>query len=155
MRGWFSREYQPVETVEPGGSVSFQARNAGWKWDPVNVTDRPQGGNQQVGVPTRLRGKHGSLRIDADGHRIDCIKRFVKQFVGDGSFLQSHSPSGVENPQQEFWRTGCLQPVADRFEISGQRPNRIDRAQNRGHCSVRCSSKSALIEPVKTAVPGA
>ena len=34
MRGWFSREYDPVETVEPGGSVSFQSRNAGWKWDP-------------------------------------------------------------------------------------------------------------------------
>lgn len=56
MRGWFSREYEPVETIEPGGSVSFHARNAGWKWDPVNVTDRPEGAGHALEGPFEVRG---------------------------------------------------------------------------------------------------
>jgi acetamidase/formamidase len=56
VRGWFSRDYDPVETVEPGGSVSFQARNAGWKWDPVNVTDRPEGAGHALEGPFEVRG---------------------------------------------------------------------------------------------------
>ena len=56
MKGWFSREYETVETVEPGGSVSFQARNAGWKWDPVNVTDRPEGAGHALEGPFEVRG---------------------------------------------------------------------------------------------------
>jgi acetamidase/formamidase len=56
VRGWFSREYEPVETVEPGGSVSFQSRNAGWKWDPVNVGDRPEGAGHALEGPFELRG---------------------------------------------------------------------------------------------------
>ena len=68
MRGWFSREYDPVETVEPGGSVSFQSRNAGWKWDPVNVTDRPEGAGHALEGPFEVRGARADqtlvVRVD-------------------------------------------------------------------------------------------
>ncbi|HKN64560.1 MAG TPA: acetamidase/formamidase family protein [Gaiellaceae bacterium] len=68
MRGWFSCEYEPVETVDPGGSVSFQARNAGWKWDPVNVTDRPEGAGHALEGPFELRraraGQTLVVRVD-------------------------------------------------------------------------------------------
>ncbi len=56
MRGWFSRDYEPVVSIDPGGSVSFQARNAGWKWDPVNVTDRPEGAGHALEGPFEVRG---------------------------------------------------------------------------------------------------
>jgi acetamidase/formamidase len=56
MRGWFSRDYEPVETLDPGGSVSFRSRNAGWKWDPVNVADRPDGAGHALEGPFGVRG---------------------------------------------------------------------------------------------------
>ena len=33
IHGHFSTDLPPVVTVEPGDSVSFQALNAGWRWD--------------------------------------------------------------------------------------------------------------------------
>ena len=56
MRGWFSRDYEPVAAVDPGGQVVFQARNAGWKWDPVNPTDRPEGAGHALEGPFEVRG---------------------------------------------------------------------------------------------------
>jgi acetamidase/formamidase len=56
VRGWFSRDYEPVVSIDPGESVSFQARNAGWKWDPVNVTDRPDGAGHALEGPFEVRG---------------------------------------------------------------------------------------------------
>jgi acetamidase/formamidase len=56
VRGWFCREYEPVATVDPGEPVVFQARNAGWKWDPVNVTDRPEGAGHALEGPFEVRG---------------------------------------------------------------------------------------------------
>jgi acetamidase/formamidase len=56
LRGWFSRDYEPVEAIDPGGSVVFQSRNAGWKWDPVNVTDRPEGAGHALEGPFEVRG---------------------------------------------------------------------------------------------------
>jgi acetamidase/formamidase len=68
VRGWFSRDYEPVETVAPGESVSFQARNAGWKWDPVNVTDRPEGAGHALEGPFEVRGARAGqtlvVRVD-------------------------------------------------------------------------------------------
>jgi acetamidase/formamidase len=56
LRGWFSRDYEPVAAVDPGGQVVFQARNAGWKWDPVNPTDRPEGAGHALEGPFEVRG---------------------------------------------------------------------------------------------------
>jgi acetamidase/formamidase len=56
MKGFFSRDYEPVVTVDPGEPVVFQSRNAGWKWDPVNVTDRPEGAGHALEGPFEVRG---------------------------------------------------------------------------------------------------
>ncbi|HET8527648.1 MAG TPA: acetamidase/formamidase family protein [Gaiellaceae bacterium] len=56
MRGWFSRDYEPAATVDPGEPIVFQARNAGWKWDPANVTDRPEGAGHALEGPFEVRG---------------------------------------------------------------------------------------------------
>jgi acetamidase/formamidase len=56
VRGFFSRDYEPVATVDPGEPVAFQARNAGWKWDPVDVTDRPEGAGHALEGPFEVRG---------------------------------------------------------------------------------------------------
>jgi acetamidase/formamidase len=68
VRGWFSRDYEPVETVERGASVSFQARNAGWKWDPVNLADRPEGAGHALEGPFEVRGARAGqslvVRVD-------------------------------------------------------------------------------------------
>jgi acetamidase/formamidase len=56
VRGWFSRDYEPVASVDPGEPLVFQARNAGWKWDPVNSTDRPEGAGHALEGPFEVRG---------------------------------------------------------------------------------------------------
>ncbi len=56
MRGWFSRDYEPVATVDPGEPVVFQARNAGWRWDAADVTDRPEGAGHALEGPFEVRG---------------------------------------------------------------------------------------------------
>ena len=56
MRGWFSREYEPVETVEPGGSVSFQVPNAGWFWDADVEPERPEGAGHALHGPVEVHG---------------------------------------------------------------------------------------------------
>jgi acetamidase/formamidase len=56
VKGFFSRDYEPAATVEPGESVGFSARNAGWKWDPVEATDRPDGAGHALEGPFEVRG---------------------------------------------------------------------------------------------------
>jgi acetamidase/formamidase len=56
VRGWFSRDYEPVATVEPGEAVVFEARNAGWKWDPEDGTERPEGAGHALEGPFEVRG---------------------------------------------------------------------------------------------------
>jgi acetamidase/formamidase len=68
VRGWFSREYAPVAVVDPGEPVVFRARNAGWKWDPVNPTDRPEGAGHALEGPFEVRGAcaGGTLVVHVD-----------------------------------------------------------------------------------------
>ena len=68
MRGWFSRDYEPVATVDPGEPVVFTARNSGWKWDPVNTTDRPEGAGHALEGPFEVRGARagGTLVVHID-----------------------------------------------------------------------------------------
>ena len=56
MRGWFSRDYEPVATVDPGEPVVFQSRNAWWKWDPADAADRPEGAGHALEGPFEVRG---------------------------------------------------------------------------------------------------
>ena len=68
MRGWFSREYEPVETIEPGGSVSFHLPNAGWSWDVDVEPERPEGAGHALYGPVEVRGARAgqtlAVRID-------------------------------------------------------------------------------------------
>jgi acetamidase/formamidase len=56
VKGWFSRDYEPAARVDPGEPVVFQARNAGWKWDPVDPTDRPEEAGHALEGPFEVRG---------------------------------------------------------------------------------------------------
>jgi acetamidase/formamidase len=68
VRGWFSRDYEPVETVEPGGSVTFQVPNAGWFWDPDDEPERPEGAGHALYGPVEVRGARAGqtlfVRVD-------------------------------------------------------------------------------------------
>jgi acetamidase/formamidase len=99
LRGWFSRDYEPVETVDPGGSVVFQSRNAGWKWDPVNVTDRPEGAGHALEGPFEVRGARAGqtlvVRVDEVtprpwGETWANGEGFVWQLAGDHWQLGDH-----------------------------------------------------------------
>ena len=67
-RGWFSPDYDPVVTVDPGGSVLFQAFNAGWSWDPDVEPERPDGAGHALYGPVEVRGARAgqtlAVRID-------------------------------------------------------------------------------------------
>jgi acetamidase/formamidase len=56
VRGWFSRDYEPTATVEPGEPLVFQSRNARWKWDPDDETERPEGAGHALEGPFEVRG---------------------------------------------------------------------------------------------------
>ncbi|HEY3462759.1 MAG TPA: acetamidase/formamidase family protein [Gaiellaceae bacterium] len=68
MRGWFSCEYEPVESVEPGASVTFQALGAFWSWDADVEPQRPEGAGHALYGPIEVRGARAgqtlSVRID-------------------------------------------------------------------------------------------
>jgi acetamidase/formamidase len=54
--GWFSREYEPAATVDPGEPVVFASRNAGWKWDVDVEPERPEGAGHALEGPFEVRG---------------------------------------------------------------------------------------------------
>jgi acetamidase/formamidase len=55
-RGFFSRDYEPVATVDPGGQVAFQALNARWEWDPGEPRESPPGAGHALYGPVEVRG---------------------------------------------------------------------------------------------------
>ena len=55
-RGFFSRDYEPVVTVEPGEPVVFSALNAGWRWDPDVQEPEPDGAGHALYGPIEVRG---------------------------------------------------------------------------------------------------
>lgn len=70
MRGWFSRDYEPVETIEPGGSVSFQVPNAGWFWDIDVEPERPDDAGHALYGPVEVLGARAGQALVA---RIDEV----------------------------------------------------------------------------------
>ncbi|HET7573085.1 MAG TPA: acetamidase/formamidase family protein [Gaiellaceae bacterium] len=56
MRGWFSRDYEPVASVDPGGSVVFHALNAAWCWEREDEPARPEGAGHALAGPFEVRG---------------------------------------------------------------------------------------------------
>jgi acetamidase/formamidase len=78
LRGWFSRDFPPVLTVDPGDTVRLRTLEAGWSPEPFPVDDLasrrrheardPEGGHALVG-PIEVRGARAggvlAVRIDA------------------------------------------------------------------------------------------
>ena len=68
MKGFFSRDYEPEQSIAPGESVSFHTFNAGWHWDPGDVQDEPEDAGHALAGPFEVHGaKAGQtlvVRID-------------------------------------------------------------------------------------------
>jgi acetamidase/formamidase len=72
VHGYFSRELEPVLTIDPGDSVGFQSLNAGWRWEPdAELFERDaalHGGHALTG-PIEVRGARAgqtlAVTIDA------------------------------------------------------------------------------------------
>ena len=54
--GWFSRDYEPVVSIDPGESVTFEALAAFWTWDRDEEPDRPEGAGHALYGPIEVRG---------------------------------------------------------------------------------------------------
>jgi len=55
-KGFFSRDYAPVVTVDPGQPVVFSALNAGWCWDPDVPEPCPADPGHALYGPIEVRG---------------------------------------------------------------------------------------------------
>ena len=96
-RGWFSRDYAPAATVDPGEPVVFQARNAGWKWDPVNVDDRPEGAGHALEGPFEVRGARAGQTL------VVHIDEVVARPWGE---TWAHGEGFVWRLEEGWWRLG-------------------------------------------------
>jgi len=56
VKGFFSRDYEPAGVVDVGEPLGFESRNAGWKWDPRDAGDRPDGAGHALEGPYEIRG---------------------------------------------------------------------------------------------------
>jgi acetamidase/formamidase len=55
-KGFFSRDYEPAVTVDPGEPVVFSALNAGWRWDPEVQEPMPDDAGHALYGPIEVRG---------------------------------------------------------------------------------------------------
>jgi acetamidase/formamidase len=62
-RGFFSAEYEPVVSVDPGESVAFASLNARWQWDPDDDRDRPAGAGHALFGPVEVRGARAGATL--------------------------------------------------------------------------------------------
>jgi acetamidase/formamidase len=67
-KGFFSRDYEPLVSVDPGEPVVFSALNAGWRWDPEVQEPEPDGAGHALYGPIEVRGAHagGTLVVHID-----------------------------------------------------------------------------------------
>jgi acetamidase/formamidase len=67
-KGFFSRDHEPVVTVEPGEAVVFSSLNAGWCWDPDIQEPTPEGAGHALYGPIEVRGARagGTLVVQVD-----------------------------------------------------------------------------------------
>jgi acetamidase/formamidase len=56
VKGFFSRDYEPAATVDPGEPVVFSAHNAGWYWDREDAPERPEDAGHALEGPFEVRG---------------------------------------------------------------------------------------------------
>ena len=67
-KGFFSRDYAPLVSVDPGEPVAFSALNAGWRWDPEVQEPEPDGAGHALYGPIEVRGARagGTLVVHVD-----------------------------------------------------------------------------------------
>jgi acetamidase/formamidase len=72
IRGFFCRDYEPVHSVAPGGTVELQSLNAGWMWDHGEQWDSPDGAGHALVGPIEVRGARagGTLAVRIDELRV-------------------------------------------------------------------------------------
>lgn len=56
VRGFFSRDYEPVVAVGPGEPVVFRSLMAGWRWDADDRWESPDGVGHALTGPIEVRG---------------------------------------------------------------------------------------------------
>jgi acetamidase/formamidase len=67
-KGFFSRDYEPLVSVDPGEPVVFSALNAGWRWDGAVHEPEPEGAGHALYGPIEVRGARagGTLVVHID-----------------------------------------------------------------------------------------
>jgi acetamidase/formamidase len=67
VRGYFSREFPPVLSVDPGDAVRFRSLDAGWHWETAGE-HFPRDGGHALNGPIEVRGARAgqtlAVRID-------------------------------------------------------------------------------------------
>jgi acetamidase/formamidase len=114
VRGHFSREYEPVYSVEPGGSVSFHTLNARWRWDSGEEDGRPEGVGHALDGPIEVRGARagGTLVVRFD----ELVPRTWGETFADGERF-------VWERDGETWRMGAhAVPSAPFLGVVGMPP---------------------------------
>ena len=97
MRGWFSRDYEPAETIEPGGSVSFRVPNAGWSWDADVEPERPEGAGHALEGPFEVRGARAGQTLAV--HIDEVVPRDWGRTWADGETF-------TWSLEGDWWRVG-------------------------------------------------
>ena len=68
VRGWFSAEFPPALSIEPGDSIRFRALNSGWRWERDGGEHFPRDGGHALSGPVEVRGVRAGqtlvVRID-------------------------------------------------------------------------------------------
>lgn len=67
-KGFFSPDYEPAVTVDPGEPVVFSSLDAGWRWDPEIQEPTPDDAGHAVYGPIEVRGARagGTLAVHVD-----------------------------------------------------------------------------------------
>ena len=68
MKGFFSRDYEPVVSVDPGEPVVFSSFAAFWHWDADVQEAKPEGAGHPLYGPIEVRGARagGTLAVKID-----------------------------------------------------------------------------------------
>lgn len=106
MRGWFSRDYEPVETIDPGASVTFGVPNAGWFWDADVEPERPMGAGHALYGPVEVRGARAGQTLVV--HIDEVVPRHWGRTWADGAMFTWELDG-------DMWRMGRHEVAAAPF----------------------------------------
>jgi len=96
-RGFFSRDYAPVATVDPGEPVVFQSLMSGWRWEWEERWESPEGVGHALNGPFEVRGARAGQTLVV---HIDDVTAYVWGVTG------SHGESFLWRRDGEWWHLG-------------------------------------------------